>query len=243
MKHLFVRILAVLVPLTWAAPQRVAAADHSTLQGKKVLLVVTVNSPNHAIDDSIEKHLEAQGMDVTIGDGDKPPTASGYDLVAISDTVKAKTILYSYKDTTIPVITWKPWILQFLGMTGMQPGVDFNEEVKEEQSFLWMVNAPHPMQAGFPNGLMTPVKHAIKQYNWGKPGPGATIIATLPGETQKAVIFGYEKGAMLQDGLAAPARRVMLFLAQDQFDTLNENGLKLFDAGFMWALGQQESAH
>ncbi|MBV9084402.1 MAG: hypothetical protein JOZ62_17140 [Acidobacteriaceae bacterium] len=209
-----------------------------TLKGKKLLFIITLKGPNRGIDDSIRKHLESLGMSVSIGDGDNPPTPEGYDAIAVSDSVKAKTVSYAYKTTTIPIITWKPWLLQFLGMTGMQPFVDFAEETKEEQSFLLLVNAPHPMQAGFPNGLMTPVKHAIKQYNWGKPGPGATIIATLPGEFNKAVIFGYEKGVLMDHDFVAPARRSMFFMAQDQFDTLSDQGVRLFDAAFAWTLGQ-----
>ena len=73
--------------------------------------------------------------------------------------------------------------------------------------------------------------------NWGRPGPGAIVIATFPGELDKSPLFAYEKGATMDGENLAPARRVMLFLDNTTFPGLNEAGLKLFDAAVLWAAG------
>lgn len=215
------------------------AADSNTaiFKGKKLLIVAATESPTAAVDANIRKHFESLGMIVTMVSDVNPPSADGYDLVFLASDIKAKTVLGTYRTTSIPVFTTKPWLLDFLGMTGYQPQKDYGEDSKEEQSFLWLVNAPNPIQAGFPNGMFMPVKRAIKVYNWGLPEPSAQVIAYLPGEPTKAFLFAYEKGVYMDHEFTAPARRIFFGLAPDQFDLLIPDGLKLFDSCAAWALG------
>ncbi|WP_266156701.1 hypothetical protein [Dyella silvatica] len=74
--------------------------------------------------------------------------------------------------------------------------------------------------------------------NWGKPGLGASIIATVAGQPEKVAIFGYEKGATMDYESLAPARRVMFFLDNETFDNLTPEGLHLFDAAIDWAMAR-----
>ena len=141
-----------------------AQQSNPIFKGKKVLLVAAIPSPTAAVDANIKKHFESLGMTVNMVPDVDPPAADGYDLVFLASDVKAKTVTNSYRTTTVPIFTMKPWLLDFLGMTGYQPQKDYGEDEKEEQSFLWLVNAPNPIQAGFPNGMFMPIKHA-KIYN------------------------------------------------------------------------------
>ncbi len=209
----------------------------AVFQGKKLLLVAATASPTAAVDANIARHFESLGMKVTMVSDVNPPAAEGYDLVYLASDIKAKTVLASYRTTHVPVFTTKPWLLDFLGMTGYEPQKDYGEDTKEEQSFLWLVNAPSPIQAGFPNGMFMPVKKAIKTYNWGRPEPAAQVIAFLPGEPEKGFLFAYEKGVYMDHEFAAPARRIFFGLAPDQFDLLVPNGLLLFDSCAAWAMG------
>ena len=204
---------------------------------KKLLLVAAISSPTGAVDANVKKHFESLGMTVNMVSDTNPPSAEGYDLVFLASDVKAKSITNTYRTTKVPVFTTKPWLLDFLGMTGYQPQKDYGEDEKEEQSFLWLVNAPNPIQAGFPNGMFMPVKHAIKIYNWGRPESSAQVIAFLPGEPEKGFIFAYEKGVYMDHEFTAPARRIFFGLAPDQFDLLIPDGLRLFDSCAAWALG------
>jgi hypothetical protein len=206
-------------------------------QGKKVLLVAATTSATAPVDANTKKHFEQLGMTVTMVPDVNPPSAEGYDLVFLASDVKAKTITAAYRTTAVPIFTTKPWLLDFLGMTGYEPQKDYGEDEKEEQSFLWLVNAPHPIQAGFPNGMFMPVKHAIKIYNWGRALPSAQVIAFLPGEPEKSFIFAYEKGVYGDHEFVMPSRRVFFGLAPDQFDLLTADGMKLFDSCAAWALG------
>ena len=214
-----------------------AQAPNPVFKGKKVLLVAATSSDTAPVDANIKKHFESLGMTVNMVSDINPPAADGYDLVFLASDVKAKTVTNSYRTTTVPIFTLKPWLLDFLGMTGYQPQKDYGEDEKEEQSFLWMVNAPNPIQAGFPNGMFMPVKHAIKIYNWGKALPSAQVIAFLPGEPDKGFIFAYEKGVYGDHEFVMPSRRIFMGLSPDQFDLLIPDGLKLFDSCAAWALG------
>jgi hypothetical protein len=206
-------------------------------KGKKLLLIAATSSATAPVDANIKKHFESLGMTVTMVSDINPPPAEGYNLVFLTSDVKAKTITNTYRTTSVPVFTTKPWLLDFLGMTGYQPQKDYGEDEKEEQSFLWLINAPNPIQAGFPNGMFMPVKHAIKIYNWGRPEPSAQVIAFLPGEPTKGFIFAYEKGVYMDHEFVAPGRRIFMGLSPDQFDLLIPDGIKLFDSCAAWALG------
>ena len=206
-------------------------------KGKKLLLIAATSSATAPVDANIKKHFESLGMTVTMVSDINPPPAEGYNLVFLASDVKAKTITNTYRTTSVPVFTTKPWLLDFLGMTGYQPQKDYGEDEKEQQSFLWLVNAPNPIQAGFPNGMFMPVKHAIKIYNWGRPEPSAQVIAFLPGEPTKGFIFAYEKGVYMDHEFVAPGRRIFMGLSPDQFDLLIPDGIKLFDSCAAWALG------
>lgn len=232
------RIVAVAATIMMASSYAIAGqAANPVFQGKKLLLVAATTSATAAVDERTKKHFESLGMTVTMVSDNDPPPADGYDLVYLASDIKAKTVTNTFRNTKVPVFTTKPWLLDFLGMTGYQPQKDYGEDEKEEQSFLWLVNAPNPIQAGFPNGMFMPVKHAIKIYNWGRPEPSAQVIAFLPGEPEKGFVFAYEKGVYMDHEFTAPARRIFMGLAPDQFDLLIPDGMKLFDSCAAWALG------
>jgi hypothetical protein len=232
------RLLALSAVVLFAIPTAYGSDTPDPIfKGKKLLLIAATSSATAPVDANIKKHFESLGMTVTMVSDINPPPAEGYNLVFLASDVKAKTITNTYRATSVPVFTTKPWLLDFLGMTGYQPQKDYGEDEKEEQSFLWLVNAPNPIQAGFPNGMFMPVKHAIKIYNWGRPEPSAQVIAFLPGEPTKGFLFAYEKGVYMDHEFVAPGRRIFMGLSPDQFDLLIPDGIRLFDSCAAWALG------
>ena len=153
-------------------------------------------------------------------------------LVVISSTVAAKHVNAGWRYAPVPLLTWENDCLDDLAMTGKRSGADYGEAPRER--YLWLVNAPHPLAAGLPAGV-TNVYVKQAGMSWGRPGLGASTIATLYGQPEKAAIFGYEKGATMDYESLAPARRVMFFLDNESFDNLSPSGLKLFDAAVAWA--------
>ncbi|MFC5740139.1 hypothetical protein [Dyella tabacisoli] len=225
MRHL----IAVTLCCLWFA-----SAQAATSSGKNVLLVVRKDGKSLAYDQKIEQHLTARGFTVTLYDQYLPAAkAKDFDLVVLSSTVRSRDLLGAYRDTPTPMVTWESDLLDDMGMSGKRPDTDFGKA--DKQHALWLVNAPHALAAGLPAGIVNVyVKNA--PMNWGKPGLGASIIATLAGEPEKVAIFGYEKGATMDYESLAPARRVMFFLDNETFDNLTPEGYRLFDAAVDWAI-------
>ena len=221
-------VLAGLAASVLATPALAAAS-------RKVLLIVQADGPSLAVDHKVRERLSQQGHAVTLANQDADPaSAQGFDLVILSSTVAAKDLKAGWRQSPVPLLLWENDALDDLAMTGKRHDVDFGEAEKER--YLWIVNAPHPMAAGLPAGVAN-VYVRQAGMSWGKPGLGATTIATLYGQPEKAAIFGYEKGATMDYEALAPARRVMMFLGNDTFSNLSPAGLALFDAAVAWAMG------
>jgi hypothetical protein len=189
-----------------------------------------------AADTKAQEHLATLGFTVTFADQRDPVTAAGgKDVIVISSGVSAHVIEGKYKTVAVPLVTWESYMLPHVGMTGKKEETDFGTR-EGKLRYLWMVNAPHPLSAGLPAGLLNVMQKGVPM-NWGRPGPGAIVIATFPGELDKSPLFAYEKGATMDGENLAPARRVMVFLDNTTFPGLNEAGLKLFDAAVLWAAG------
>ena len=207
-----------------AAPQ---ARILFVVQRKAAPAIVTADA-------AVKAHLEAEGYAVTVLDEAAPiPPVASEDLVIISSSVSAHKLEGKYRSIALPVLTWESYILPHMGMTGMKEDSDFG--TLEKNRYLWMVNAPHPLSAGLPAGLLN-VYGRGAGMNWGKPGLGATIIATIGGQPDKVAEFAYEKGATMDYENIAPARRVSIFLDNTTFQNLNAAGMKLFDAAVSWSL-------
>ena len=118
-------------------------------------------------------------------------------------------------------------------MAGQKNHRDYGTD--DDQRFVEIVNAPHPLAAGLAAGVQNVLTDEHFKMNWGKPGLGATTIATLRGDPDKAAIFAYERGATMSGEALAPARRVSFFLWQDTFEALRPEGLALVRAAALWA--------
>lgn len=189
-----------------------------------------------ASDAKFQEHLAALGFTVTFADQKDPATAAeGKDLVVISSGASAHRLEGKYRSSSVPVIVCEAYSLPHMGMSGRKQDDDFGTK-EGKIRYVWLVNAPHPLAAGLAAGMLNVVKKG-GPVNWGRPGAGATIIATFPGELDKSPFFAYEKGATMEGENLAPARRVFFFLDGDAFPNLNEAGLKLLDAAVLWAVG------
>ncbi|KVX54783.1 hypothetical protein [Burkholderia stagnalis] len=218
-----------------AAEQNVQRAQPAP--ATRVAMLVQTGGPNLKVDERIGAHLSSRGYAVRFVDqAAAPDAARDADLVIISSTVSAKNVAAGWRTLDKPLVTWENDLLDDLAMTGKRHDVDFGETGKER--YVWLVNAPHPIAAGLPAGA-TNVYGKQAPMSWGKPGLGASIIATVYGQPDKAAIFAYEKGATMDYEALAPARRVMFFLDNDTFVNLSPAGLALFEAAVDWAAGRR----
>ena len=200
-----------------------------------VWYVTRLAHADRAEDDKVRAHLESLGYAVTMVDQSAPVAdARGAQLVVISSVVSARDMVgTAYRDIGVPLLTWEADLFDSLRFTGQRKGVDFGELDKEH--YVNVVNAPSPLAGGVAAGKRW-VYPRDGEMGWGRPAPGATVVATIPGEPDHAVLFGYEKGATMDYDFIAPARRVAVFLGNRSFEHLSADGQAMFDAAVQWAL-------
>jgi len=157
----------------------------------------------------------------------------GKNLIVISESVDAIEVGTKYRDTAVPLITFENDLHGELEVTGLKNGRDYGTD--DDQRFIYVLNAPHPLAAGLAAGLQNVLTDEHYKMNWGRPCLSAITIATLRGEPDKAAIFAYEKGATMNGEFLAPARRLSVFLWQDNFEGLRPEGLALFRSAVVWA--------
>ncbi len=250
----FGTMIAVAVAL-FAAPAVLAAApDAAVARGKSVLYVANMTKLEGArlavpLDPKRVATLEnwrrndlalvawLQGLGFRVRQADEHAASDAtrsQDLIIVSESVDALEVANKYRETPIPLITFENDILGDLAMAGQKNHRDYGTD--DEQRFVTIVNAPHPLAAGLAAGVQNVLNDEHFKMNWGKPGLGAVTIATLRGDPDKAAIFAYERGATMAGEALAPARRVSFFLWQDDFEALRPEGLALFRAAVLWAV-------
>lgn len=206
----------------------------STVTVKWPVLFVVGSTTLNSGDTAVKNRLEALGYTLTTMTGSAVTTAdaTGKMLVVISSTVTPTSVGTKFRTVTVPVLTWESGLYANMGMTGTGSQ---DSGTKTNQTQIAVVNATHPLAAGFP-GTRTETT-ASTTFNWGKPNANGAKIATVTNDANKTVIFGYETGSVMP-GLTAPARRVGLFLDDTSASTLTAEGTALLDAAIQWARGQ-----
>lgn len=203
-----------------------------------VLFVVgntNMNANDSRSDRAIRDRLEGRGYTVTIVDDAASQTsdANGKALVIISSTVNAGSVGNKFRNVTVPVIVWDHALLDNMRMTGNNGG---NHGTDGNEHNINIVNNTHQLAAGLSSGLVR-VTTNNRTFSWGQPNNNAIRIATIDNNSNRYVIFAYDTGAQMFNGLNAPARRVGFFLENRTAERLNDDGWSLFDAAVDWSTG------
>jgi hypothetical protein len=219
--------------LSWSAP---GLAKEVVPQGQlyPYALLIAGASPLPAADGPVRNRLEAAGYAPIVKAARAAATAdaAGKAVVVISSSVAPADAGRKFRGTIAPVVTWESQIFDDLGLTGAAAG---SFGTAGGQTRLDILTPAHPLAAGLAGRVQ--VSTAATPFTWGKPGAGAVRVARLPGNAGRIAVFGYERGAAMV-GLAAPGRRVGLFLGDNAPASLTAQGWALFDAAVRWASGR-----
>jgi len=180
-------------------------------------------------DAAVNTALQGLGYAVTLVDDGacSAGDAAGMDVVVISATVKANDVTDTFRDVSVPVVVWEKDIYDDMDLTTAQ-GADGRETQVD------IVDSGHPMAAGL-SGTVT-VYSGNEYIYWGAPTANADVVATVAGDSSRAALWGYDTGAIMANGFAAPARRVGVFMDADSADTWTADGQDLFEAAVTWAV-------
>ncbi len=200
--------------------------------GPVKILFVTFSSNLNIDDDAVRAHLVDRDFIVQVLDQNSVGADDALDknLVIISESVNSGNVNTKFRNVKVPVLLWDPYLYDDMGMTASAEGVDYGTISKSKL----VISAPqHPAAAGLSGTVQ--ISSTEREMTYGVPNTNADIIAVWEGDTDKAALFVYDKGAYMP-GLTAPARRVGFFVKDGIASDLTDDGWKLFDAAVDWAL-------
>ena len=202
---------------------------YRSVTNEAALVVGSVELP--ASDAAIKERLEMLGYAITLVDDNEASAeqVADRDLLVISSTVVPTRVRTTYTDVEIPIVVWDTQLFDDLGMSGNRFNTDYGHE---DLDAVQIVNADHPAAGGL-EGTPTVYRQA-ERIGWAIPQPDADIIASIPGEPEKATLFVYERGDALVD-MPAPAPRIGLFFQNDAGEISTIEGWMLFDAAVDYA--------
>lgn len=196
---------------------------------------VSRSAPAPGADAAYIQHLRERGWKVTVIDDDRVRNfgrnaVSGYDLVVVSSTVYPSRIEWRLRNAPEPIIVAEQQLFPAFGLSGTR-SADSGYTTASRK--LRIVNAAHPMAAGFSGEVFVSTK--AKPMNFGKVGPDAYVIATAKDSGSQPVVFAYDAGDRLANGEIAVAPRIGFYMSQTHPGFANRDGWALFDAAAAWA--------
>jgi hypothetical protein len=219
--------------LRWSAPGLAKEVIPQTHLHPYVMLVASSTTLN-AAETALRNRLDATGHSVVVRAATVAGSeAAGKALVLISSTVTSTNVNTKFRTVVNPVLTWESALYDDMGMTGAVSGTDFGTLGSRTQ--VAIATPAHPLAGGL-SGTVT-VTSSAQTFSFGRPNANAVVAARPAGDTTRAVIFGYERGAAMP-GLTAPGRRVGFFFENNTAAALTASGLTLFDAAVRWATGR-----
>ncbi len=220
---------------------------------KPQVLLVASSATLNAGDAAVKKRLEILGYTVVVKVAAQSVTAdaNGKDLVLISSSITSADVNTKFKTVTQPVLLWENALLDDMGMTGTVGGTDFGTTTLQTQATIYTAacnratmytaatgwgDGCQDMSAGLTGNVN--ITRSAQTFSWGVPNANAIKIAYHAGNQARAVDFAYEKAAAMP-GLAAPARRVFLFMEDNTASNWSPRGQALFDNAVYWATGSK----
>jgi hypothetical protein len=230
------------VELTSRQSTLMAGSEALAAMPLPVLLFVRGHSvgrhPTDLIDAALARHLEGLGFAVEVVDETDLNAGhiEGKALIVISPStsgiLRTRIEELSLDRLEVPIICSRPHLYPDLSMAPADQAGHYAANATR----LSVIEPNHPLSGGFAGPLQ--VTRAPGSLGWGQPGPGAVRVASFPdsGKNDRAVIFAYERGALMTGPLTrAPARRVGFFLHPDLAPYLTDSGWALLDAAVRWA--------
>ncbi len=202
-------------------------------QRRNALFIHGGGSPNPS-DSLLINRVRGLGYTVTTREA-KHATASDANsrhLVLISATAPGGDIGTKFTSVAAPVVIWRADAYGGMAMTSTSPG---QSGTTDKQTQVTVVNGQHPLSAGLVRFSNQTIYTSGDWTSWGIPAAGATVVGLRSGSPNQATLFGYDTGSQMV-GRTAPARRVGLFLRDNQAGRLSANGWNLFEAAITWAV-------
>ncbi len=194
------------------------------------------------VDAQVMSMLEGEGFEVTVKHDREVASwhSNGKHLIVVSSTVHSGRVGSKFTHVDVPFITWESYLYDDLHMTGRKRGTDYG--FGGSTTTIELTDSTHTLAAGYSGAVA--VSTTASQLRWGKPNAHAKVMAWLPGHTERAVYFAYDRGAALVNGMAAPARRIAFHMFQEgDASTVAPATWHMLQASIQWAVGADTTSH
>ncbi|MBK9013380.1 MAG: HYR domain-containing protein [Saprospiraceae bacterium] len=184
----------------------------------------------------VKNRLESLGLNVTVKSATSALStdANGNGVVIISSTINSSDVGSKFTNVAVPIVTWESYLLDNLKMVGSAEQSDFGQN--NGYKTLNITDPSHPLSAGLSGNVQVYSSNSYMRWGW-TTNASAAKVAKVSGQEAWYGLFGSEKGAAMQGGFVAPARRVSLFMDEDTPTLLTAKGIQLFDGAIEWAMG------
>jgi hypothetical protein len=218
-------------PAPVAQPEPPAQPEISP-KGKKLLLVGREKAQEDIV---VANRLKALGFSVTIMIDREftPAETKGFDVIYISQTLNSKIIKDGVmKNVAVPTVYAKNHGMFYLGLSSIEEDADVLG-VKT----IDIADANHKVAGGL-SGTVQIFKEANDKagIGFGLPGKEAKVVATAPGDSSKAAIYYYDKGAKADNGYETKARISFFFMNNGLHENMTESTWKLLENTVVWTL-------
>lgn len=203
----------------------------SDTSSQSKVLFVRSKEPS-AGDPLIEKQLEKLGFEVASVVSSQAVAPAFNDekmaLIIISSTAKTDVLGYQLLDCPLPVIVLDVDMFRFMKLS------EVTDDSNSMEVELDITGPGHPLAAN----LIGPVRLCDTKTSipYGRPVDKAIVIASLLEDPQCAVIFAYESGEEMIDGVRAPARRVGMAFKDEIIAAGTTHLWALFERAVRWAI-------
>jgi hypothetical protein len=235
--RLAVGITALCVSV-WFCAAEVSAAN--------ILFIGRDADPTFGDDPFAVEHLEDLGHTVTYMQSTRARTADGrnVDLIVLSSTPDSGTMRGKFQGLETPILNWEEALIRWTDPNNLRTSEGSTAGSVLTDTFN-IVEPNHCLAAGLPAGELVVFDGLVEPANsFGEYSPDLIVIATAidseaTQDPPEAMISAIEKGGELGplgQGTVAPGPRLNFGLRDVGFASLNENGLKLFDAAVEWLI-------
>lgn len=165
------------------------------------------------------------------------PRFYGYDAIVISSTIESGDLRGLIDTTNAGIVNMEGAIARNLGgeFQVVDP-VGRYPLSENEPAHAIVIQASHPITAGFPTGVPVPICQAAADVWWSESiAPGAVDLASDDDTPLNGFLTYVDRGATLHNGLSANCRRVMFGMVDATFTSFNAAGQQLFGQAIDWA--------
>ncbi len=204
--------------------------DDTVIMAKVLLVAGLDNNTIVPSDRFLKEKIEEIGLSVrVVNDADVSiKDTVGIDAVIFSPTVDDELIENLFTDVSLPMLNLERELLGDLKMASTW-GSEFDFDSSKTE--LEILDPSHTVAGGFSGSVQVYLNPG--DLDWGNPKEGARKIAVVPGDTDKSMIFCFEKGTEMESMVAPEKRGAFLLWSAGVFN-LNDNGWQLFTNMTHW---------